>query len=755
MSDYESKSDALTHKQVHEHVKIHDQYMRENRQHWALAKAAYMTKYWDHVRTGTSPTGSSGGMSQMTDIDVEVNRLWGVISSYLSALYPRAARAVLSQDVMGQGDATKAELTVNRCLSMRRIHQRVVSALRQSLLYPGSGIKIGYEPGHGNPMDRVWMRVIPWWEIMLDRDVRDVEDERYRGHLYYRPIHEVEQEYGLEDLNGTSRVDFLAQKSQMGSKTTKNTNAAPSDTQAFVRVLELCNLDDHVRDEDNPEIVYKGRLEIYILGQGELSKKPVWIGPLPFATTSGQPMAHVVPLIFNHEPEFPLRGISHARRMMPQLRELNGYRSFMAMATRKDTRQYITRKGTFSSDELTNLTEGHDGLVLEVEQGFERPLGDAIIPIQNSPISSNIDRYLSQVERDLQIAIGTSPASRGQVTKATAFEVQTVAQYTESEYGLHASIRDEWLAGVVKLLLRAIIGAMQDVGDSAGAYEGQDVHLSEVGAKPDTKQVEDGPDGEDKLTEAEEEAKTEHIETESEHSEVNKIMGALSSYIDDDGVSELGKFEDADGEVSIEQVTLKLVDRREPIEVSVEDLDAEFEINFVEGGRTPLNDAAMQQNLMALLQPLTALWQAAQEDGPIGTFAKSYMKVVAERFDLPQDLHPEELETRGKEDAEKAESEVKEAGPEQMPAEAGPPGPPGAPPQGGAPQGGAPEGGASPDLAQIASLPPEQAIPLLRQVFANDPEMLATIDQLAQLPPEQQAQMLANAVGGPPQMPGM
>ena len=78
------------------------------------------------------------------------------------------------------------------------------------------------------------------------------------------------------------------------------------------------------------------------------------------------------------------------------------------------------------------------------------------------------------------------------------------------------------------------------------------------------------------------------------------------------------------------------------------------------------------------------------------------------------------------------------------------PGAPGAPPQGGAP-----EGGASSDLAKIASLPPEQAIPMLRQVFANDPEMLATIDQLAQLPPEQQAQMLANAVGGPPQMPGM
>ena len=642
--------------------------------------------------------------------------------------------------------AQKSKAASSLANKVYRTHSgHILLELRQALLYPGSGIKIGYDPGHGNPMDRVWMRVIPWWEIMLDRDVRDVEDERYRGHLYYRPIHEVEEEYGLQDLAGTSRLDFLAQKSQLDSKTTKKTNEAPSDNQAFVRVLELCNLNDRVRDENNPDIVYDGRLEIYILGQGELSKKPVWIGPLPFATSSGQPMAHVVPLIFNHEPEFPLRGISHARRMMPQLRELNGYRSFMAMATRKDTRQYITRKGTFSSDELTNLTEGHDGLVLEVEQGFERPLGDAIIPIQNSPISANIDRYLGQVERDLQIAIGTSPAARGQVTKATAFEVQTVAQYTESEYGLHASIRDEWLAQVVKLLLRAIIGAMQDIGDSAGAYEGQDVHLAEVDAKADDVQSEDR---EAELSDEEKSKKAEHIETELEHSEAHEEMGSLSSFIDDDAFDELGKVQTDDGGVSVEQKTLRLVDRKEAVEVAVPDLDAEFEVNFVEGGRTPLNDAAMQQNLMALLQPLTALWQAAQETGPMGAFAKSYMKVVAERFDLPQDLHPEELETRGKEEVEKAEAEAKETQAEQPQAQPGPPTPAEAAPGGAPPQ-------VAPYLAQIATLPPEQAIPMLREVFANDPEMLATLDQLAQLPPDQQAQMLANAVGGSPQMPGM
>jgi len=231
-------------------------------------------------------------------------------------------------------------------------------------------------------------------------------------------------------------------------------------------------------------------------------------------------------------------------------------------------------------------------------------------------------------------------------------------------------------------------------------------------------------------------------------------MGGPSSFVDDDEIPELGKSEDETGTVSIEQTTLKLVDRKEPVEVAVVDLDAEFEVNFVEGGRTPLNDAAMQQNLMALLQPLTALWQAAQETGPMGAFAKSYMKVVAERFDLPQDLHPEELETRGKEEIEEAGAVAKEAGPaEQPPPEAGPPGPPG--PPGAPPPGGAPPGGAPPDLSQIASLPPEQAIPMLREVFANDPDMLSTLDQLAQLPPEQQAQMLTNAIGGQPQMPGM
>ena len=50
---------------------------------------------------------------------------------------------------------------------------------------------------------------------------------------------------------------------------------------------------------------------------------------------------------------------------------------------------------------MTLLTEGHDGLILEVDSGFERPLGDAILPIQNAAISSNIQSYVRDVETDI------------------------------------------------------------------------------------------------------------------------------------------------------------------------------------------------------------------------------------------------------------------------------------------------------------------------------------------------------------------
>lgn len=780
-----SEKDQITPKLVHQFVRGHDKYARNNRKDWSLYKHTYMTRYWEYMTGDDMPKRNR----RLREVEVEVNRLWGVITSYLSALYPRASRVVLSPDPAGKGDPEKAELAINRMLSSRKIHERVMTALRQALLYPGSGMKVGYKHGRGNPMDRVWMRVIPVWEMLLDTEVSDQDDERFRGHLYYRPKHEVEEEYGLKDLNGVRRVDFLSgSDTEADDYKNRKRYEVPNDDNNFVRVLEFCNLVDHYVDPENPDLKYEGRLEIYVLGQGAVSKKPVYVGPLPFAKHDGEPMAHIVPLIFNYEPEFPLRGIAHVKRLMPQFKELNAYRSYMAMATRKDTRQYVTRKGTFNSDEMTLLTEGHDGLILEVDSGYERPLADAILPIQNAPISANIQNYLATVEVDLERVIGTSPAARGIVTKATAYEVETVQQYTESEFGLHAAIKDQWLAALTELMMRCLISCMQDDGDSAGAFEAQSVDVAEVGASAQEEQPtepeerepetfdrakiislaemigvdvndEDFKDLASKITMKRElddmneeelnllgstlagrtadisKADEEHEKEQTEMALVRNTASMQEPLVDDSAVPPLGLFEDEDS-YTIAAETIILRDRNQQVVVSPEDLDANFEISFVEGGRTPLSDAAMQQNLVALLEPYSALWQTANQGGPVGVFAKNYMKVLAERFDLPKDLHPEELDAELQKVNEE-EGKSKKSKPEAAPQG---PAPEEAPPEQPMPEGQAPAGQPSPQqvIAELSQMPPDQAIAALSEMFADSPEVMQLVQQIQSLPPEEQ-----------------
>lgn len=93
----------------------------------------------------------------------------------------------------------------------------------------------------------------------MDSDVGDAEDERFRGHVYYKPVKEVEEEYGLTDVAGTERDDFLrVGYSGKDSGSSKNRlypkqDKARSDNSNFVRVLEICNLKDSYEDKENPE----------------------------------------------------------------------------------------------------------------------------------------------------------------------------------------------------------------------------------------------------------------------------------------------------------------------------------------------------------------------------------------------------------------------------------------------------------------------------------------------------------------------
>jgi hypothetical protein len=247
---------------------------------------------------------------------------------------------------------------------------------------------------------------------------------------------------------------------------------------------------------------------------------------------------------------------------------------------------------------------------------------------------------MALAENDLERAIGTSPNARGIVTKATAFEMQTTQLYTESEFGLHGMIKDAWLAQVVKLAQRALIAAMQNPEEgSLGEYGTEDqVSLTATDAEP----VED--------TTLEDEA----FGRQALQSTKAALAGSVAPFIDGPP-----RYTGGNGNVvTIRQDVLTLHDRGEQVLVTVQDLDADFGVEFVEGGRTPMSDAAMQQNLVTLMQPYMGLWQQAQDPGPLGVMARSYMRTLAERFELPKDLHPDNLEQRMKhEKKEEAEAE--------------------------------------------------------------------------------------------------
>ena len=674
-SSHDFDKDELAPRAILDQLKAHDKRMKDARGELAQAKALYMTRWWRYVR------GRADERQMRTlNTDVEVNRIWGAIGAYLSALYPRANRTVLGPDVTGKGNPIKSQLALNHWLGSQKIHTRVMSALRQSILYPGCAAKVGYSPGNGSALDRVWMRIIPWWEVVLDADATDVDDERFRGHVYYRPIREVEREYDIPKgtLAGTSRKDFLSPSQALLEEPHKRdmTNAdASSDNSAFVRVLEVCNLKDTYQDPHDPSVTYLGRLEVYVLHQGDLSQKPVFMGPLPLADANGTALSHIEPLIFASEPEFPLRGIAGSQRMMPQLREINIYRSFMAQSTRKDSRQYLLRDGILGADTETKIAEGVDGLVLKVPADYNGSLQDVVQKIETGTVSVNVQNYMALAESDLDRAIGMSPNARGIVTKATAFEVQSTQLYTESEFGMHAMIKDAWLAQIVKLAQRALLAAMQNPEEgSLGEYDdaGQ-VALTTADARPID---EDEADPMQML-----------------RTVAAGLSGSVAPFLDGPPKMKGG----SGTSIVIEQETLSLVDRGEQVTVTVADLDGDFAVSFVEGGRTPMTDAAMQQNLVQLMQPYMALWEAAQKGGPGGVMARMYMKTLADRFEFPKDLHPDNLEQQVKEQAKDE--------PPQPPAPQAAPGPEGQPPA--PPTEG--EAGLPPAPAPVPSEEPEES----------------------------------------------
>ena len=739
------KDDNLSPRAVLNHLDAHDKEMREKQPRMALAKASYITRFWEWVEGEKS--GQTDAPFRLGRLDrIQVNRIKPAITGYLNSLYPRRMKAIYGPDPTGTGDPELAELVMNQWFGSNNVRDRILLSSRQALLYPGAGAKVGYDAGVASAIDRVWIRAFPYWELVLDRDAHDWDDARFIGHSYYKPKHEVEEEYGLPELTGVSRVDYLSSTALGGhddkAARSNRQDVTDEDKTHFVRVVEVCNLVDEVEDESDPSIRYKGRLEIYVLDQGEMSNKPIYMGPMPFSNPDGTPLPHIAPLIFEHEPEYPYRGLAYVEQLLPQQMELNSYRSYMSQASRKDSRQYVTKKGVLDSETKTMLMDGEEGLVVEVDEEYQGGLANVIQPISHGPISSNIRNYMDIVERDLERNMTLSPAALGVVTKATAEEVRAVEAHTESEYGRHAEARDRGLEQILKIAIRAVCAAMQDRGDSDGAYEHtEDEAVVAVGADiPDGDVQEPSEEGaEDAVEEAQEELEID----EEEQDQVVEAENISEGAADADVRAE--PFPYTDTPIAPEQV-LHLFDALGVLkDITVADLDSEFTLGFTETGRSPMQDQEIKTNLVALMEPYFNLLGVMEKGGLSGAAAKAYLEAMHDRFELPPNLSVDAVKLA-------AESEPQPQAQQGAPQPAEGPAPEGAPPQEAQPDGGG--GAVTPEtqqemmqiIQQAAELPPDQALQVLGQLFQTDPELSDIIQQALQMPPDAQAKIVQQII---------
>ena len=690
---YDFSKDMLKPREVLDQLKAHDSRMNNEQSHMALAKAAYSTKFWRYIEGQEDYR--TNDISRMDQI--EVNRIKPALSGYISSLYPRRIDVVVSPSPYTTGDAEKAEMVVNDWMNQPLMRERILSASRQALLYKGAGAKIGYDPANEG-LSRVWMRVFPYWEMVLDSDVHDWEDARFFGHVSYRPRQEIIEEYGLEDqdIGGSGREDYLGSYISGSKRMRSSEGTSTSDNEEFVRVLEFCNLVDDFYDTDGTR--YKGRLEIYILdeGYGDGEPTPIYMGPLPLVDAKGKPMAHIVPLIFEHEPEYPYRGLAYTDQLMPQQKEINALRSFLSNASRRDARIYLARKGALDADAFTDLKSGEDGVIIEVDEQYSGNLQNVVVPISHGPISSNMLQTMSMADADIQRQTTISPAALGQITKATAEEIRAVERHTDSEFGRHAEKRDLWLVDIVQRVLSAYVGSFFDAGDSEGAEQ----HLDEEGnelrdEELDARREEQGLDevGDKSEAEAKEEVEVEVEEEEEE-------------YVESPEKREVPKVE---SKLILQSPTGEIV------EVSAVDLDSDFKIGFAEAGRTPMADAEGKSNLLSLMDRMISLYDMTNKGGPMGVVGEELLRSLHDKFELPPNLHPNYIMNKIK------EAEAKE--PEQVQQ----------------PQ--APEQEQDP-LAQIAQMPPEQGFEQLLVLTDNNPEVAEIINKARQLPPGEQAQAL-------------
>lgn len=597
-------------------VDRHRQEMNALREYNGAVNAIYCTEFWPwYDGWGKRTYGGKWGFRR-NGTETEDNRLQREVQTYNAALFLRSLRCNVKRDPQGRGDPAVKSACLNQYWEQPGQATIVRDVSEMAILFHGgAALKVGVDEGTGSPLERAYIEAVPPWELVIDRDAPSIKRRRYVGHMYQRPKEEVEAQYGVQlaersaKLVGSRRLDYL--------ETSTTTPIAPTQTQdqggesgnpedEYVTVLELCNLVDSVECDGT---TYRGRLEIWILDQNEsVSSTPIAITPLPFAGADGQASPHLFVLDYMHRPGRPNRPHAPVARLVPLQIGLNRLQSQAFRDIQRNTRKALARKSRFEQDQWDNLRDGSDENVALVKDD-EQPLSDAFYAIPHQPLAADTVALINQLDGKLTRSLGPSQNARGEITGATAHEVQTTQLFTEEGLKYHSLLLTGLLEQVSACLVRAFIVGSVDTSDAVGGETLPTDGLAPVGSVDEA-----------------------HVLPSTGGTSVNQQL--LAASIPPKGWAEY-----------------PVEDNGETYTVTRESLDGNTVVVFTQAERTPVTDAALMAWLMgAGGQQYFALLDLVVAGGYKGVMARLMMEEIAIRAQLPKSLHPAALLAKIKEE---------------------------------------------------------------------------------------------------------
>lgn len=412
----------------------HKEYWKNKSGELKKYKDAYESTFWREQQFDSSM------------IRIETADCYSYVESFISSLFSKTPSVVIGADIAATGgDPKLAQAAANRFLYNQREQLEIASRL--ALIYQYSALKLS--PADSNEMlDKVTIRALPCWEVILDRDATADSDQRFIGHTYYLNMVEAKKKFGAKKFVAVPKENYFDEGGGPVSYTKQDYNDLPDDY-LYIEIVELYDL---LHDE-----VYYWSPS-YKNGDGLILRSQI-----PVRTYNDNPLSPIVPLFYSRSPSKPMEGLSAVARIYDQFYEKNILRTYWANAVRRDSRQYLYREGMVDEESLAKITAGVDGAMIPIDSD---QLSGIIVPVGVEPISSNFDRYLAAIEGDINRGSSLAPFARGEATKATATEITALAAYSASEIGKLARERDNSIENIINVYIRTLV-LLADEGEKA------------------------------------------------------------------------------------------------------------------------------------------------------------------------------------------------------------------------------------------------------------------------------------------------